>query len=1018
MKQKICLMGLLCPKNSHYNIQLPMILLAISPFIMCLQARAQQRESFTVTGKVISAASGVAIEGATITNKRSRIHAVTDRLGEYHIPAQPDDVLIYSFVGYVTVEEDVNGREQIIIALDSAANTLEEVEINAGYYTTTRRTSTGNISHIDSETIGKQPVLNPLQALQAAAPGVFVQQLSGVPGDGFSIQVRGMNSLRPDANEPLYVIDGVPYSSESLSTQSVKGFSLNNVSPLNLINPASIQSIEILKDADATAIYGSRGANGVILITTNRTKHEGGFAISLNSYFGLGKAANLPDLLNTDEYISMRKEAFINDGVEPTVVNAPDLLLWDTTRYTDWQKLLLNNYARANNTQLSLTGGTQYTNYSVDISKYYQGTVFHDNFGYRRRSANMQISQRAFNDRMRIHINFRYTKDKNSLPANDPSRMVLNLLPNSPRIYDDSGRYNFENGTFANPVAALNNVYHHSSAVFFSSSSLQLQLTSDISFQASVGYTANMMDELNLETLASQSPDSDPVGTAIHGNGKTTNWIAEPRISFKKGLSIGKLEILLGATFQQDNTKKKATKASGYRNDNLLEDIDAATTLTPYGSTLATYRYMAYYGRLNYTLHDKYIVNMTTRRDGSSRFGPERKFGTFGAIGLAWLFSDERWLANSGWLEHGKLRVSWGTAGSDQIGNFQYMATYNATTYPYNGISGLIPSRLANRDYGWERNRKAEAGLEVGLFKGRIFLAASYYRHRSSNQLVGMPLPMTTGFASIQANLPATVENKGVEIEVNSKIISLEKMSWSMSANLTLPRNKLINFPDIESSTYVNVYKIGLPLSATRLYRYTGIDPNTGLYTFFDMNGDGRINSSDQSVMEGPEVAYFGGINNRVDLKGGISIDFTFRAVKQTGRNFRATANGAPGTRYSNQPSAVLGRWRSVSSSGVDMQRFTQGDTPALLAYAYMRNSDASIGDASFIRLQNVAVSWQPSHLVGWEFTNFRPTIYLQGQNLLTISKYAGADPENQTLQALPPIRMYTVGVRFNYHKY
>jgi len=311
------------------------------------QGFAQER--FSVNGKVISAASGVAIEGATVTNKRTRVHAITDRVGEYRIPARPDDVLSFSYVGYATAEEHINGREQIIVALDSAESMLEEVEINAGYYTVKDRERTGSISRITAAEIGKQPVSNILSALRGRVPGVYIQQESGVPGSAMQVKVRGQNSLRntyqDNGNLPLYLIDGVPFPMEPLASSNGASI-VNGGNPLHNINPADIESVTILKDADATAIYGSRGANGVVLITTKRGK-KGDTSIDINLSHGVSAVANRMPLLNTDQYLAMRYEALSNDGAVPgTLYPDHDLLVWDTTRYTDWQDELIGGNAQ------------------------------------------------------------------------------------------------------------------------------------------------------------------------------------------------------------------------------------------------------------------------------------------------------------------------------------------------------------------------------------------------------------------------------------------------------------------------------------------------------------------------------------------------------------------------------------------------------------------------------------------------------------------------------------------------
>src|SRR5690606_18096311 len=318
------------------------------------------------------------------------------------------------------------------------------------------------------------------------------------------------------------------------------------------------------------------------------------------------------------------------------------------------------------------------------------------------------------------------------------------------------------------------------------------------------------------------------------------SWIAEPQISFNKEWGKSELNLLLGTTFQQTCALPIFQYGLGFTSNALINDLASASTRIVERSNELTYKYAAVFARVNYNLNHKYILNLTGRRDGSSRFGPENRIASFGAVGAAWQFSRENFMDNVSFVSFGKLRASYGTSGNDQIGDYQFFDTYSGGNI-YQGITGLAPTRLYNPDYQWETNRKLELALETGFFKDRIFLTASYYQNRSSNQLVGIPIPATTGFTSLHGNLNAEVENRGWEFTLRTQNINSEQFKWESNLNFTVSQNELLEFPDLDNSVYSEQYRIGYPLNIQLAYHYTGINPETGIYQFEDANGDGQI---------------------------------------------------------------------------------------------------------------------------------------------------------------------------------
>jgi hypothetical protein len=462
----------------------------------------------------------------------------------------------------------------------------------------------------------------------------------------------------------------------------------------------------------------------------------------------------------------------------------------------------------------------------------------------------------------------------------------------------------------------------------------------------------------------------------------------------------------MGTTFQESIQEGETIQATGYTSDALLENILAATNVNIASSSYTQYRYAAIFGRANYTWREKYIVNLTGRRDGSSRFGPGKQFGNFGAIGLAWIFSNESFVKSGvPFLSFGKLRSSYGSTGSDAIGNYQYLNSYLSTTYPYNGSSGLVISRLANPDYSWETNRKLELGIELGFIKDAITFSASWYKNRSSNQLVGLPLPVITGQSSVQFNLPATVENTGWELQINTVNVKHSRFEWLTTFNVTIPKNKLVKFPNLDAfPAYNNIYKEGSSLFLKRTLQSNGVDPTTGSYTFADVNEDGSVSiDEDGKFLKEIAQSYYGGINNHIRF-GRVQLDIFFQFVNQTGSNYMKSFS-SPGM-LSNQPNVVLGRWQEAGDNAI-VQRYSSLTS---ISYIYNRFSDNVISDASFIRLKNASLSWQLPEKWMKKLKITGAKLNLQGQNLLTFTNFLGMDPESQNVSFLPPLRVVAAG--------
>jgi len=470
----------------------------------------------------------------------------------------------------------------------------------------------------------------------------------------------------------------------------------------------------------------------------------------------------------------------------------------------------------------------------------------------------------------------------------------------------------------------------------------------------------------------------------------------------------GSLEALAGLSYQERIQTRITVSGTGYTNDDLLGSLSGASVVSP-SNSISQYRYAALFGRVNYKFRNRYILNGNVRRDGSSRFGPAYRFSNFGAIGAAWIISEEPVLKRlHSVISYAKLRGSYGITGNDQIGDYQYLDAWSSsTTYRYAGISGLLPTRLFNASYQWERNAKLEGALEIGFLEDRIFLSSSFYRNRSNNQLISYKLPSQTGFTTIIKNLDALVQNTGIEFELNSKILKQKNISWQLNLNLTIPRNKLLRYPGLETSSDKLNFAIGQPLTTLRTFTYLGVNSQTGKYTFADIDNDGKISSpNDLTNIAFIGSYYYGGLENQFTL-GNWQLTIFFNFNKQTGRSYLANLTDLPGS-LSNQPTLVLDRWQKPGDN-TNIQRFSSIDYSSYITYS---SSSTLISDASFIRLRNISLAYNiPQRILQkLKLENVKP--FFEGQNLLTITNYKGADPETQNLLALPPLKIFAAGFR------
>jgi TonB-linked SusC/RagA family outer membrane protein len=955
-----------------------------------------------LTGKITDE-NGQPLAGVTVSVKGGTISTMTNNEGIYSIDVAANNTLVFSYLGYQAQEILVGNSKTIYLSLKNVSGQLDQVQI-MGYGTTTQRLATGNISVVKAETIANQPVTNPLQALIGRIAGLQITQNVGIPGGGMSVQIRGRNSIAAN-NAPLYIIDGVQHTSTTIGQAQNNGMG----NPLNLINPNDIESISVLKDADATSIYGSRAANGVILITTKRAI-AGKTTVEANLNSGVGSSTRMVAPLSTAQYLQLRRDAFVNSNLTPTTSTAPDLLSWDQDLDNNIQDQLFGRTAKNADAYLSLYGGNAHTSFKLSGTYHKENSVLQKSGDFTRGNMHVAISHFSTDRKFNLSFNGIYGASKNNLQNNINLATTAQLPPNYP-LYDGNGNYNWVSGK-TNVLAQTTSYIKDNNENINASLALGYKLLPMLQIKANIGYNSVNNDQVQPQPTTFLAPSATPTNYSTFSNQKSNSFLFEPQIVYSAQIGGGKLEVLGGGTFQKTNNNLRATIFTNYANDQLMESMVAGTAYFGTGSNV-DYNFMSAFVRANYNLNDSYILNGTFRRDGSSRFGPGKQFGNFGSVGAAWLFAKESIFSRQTWLSHGKLRASYGTTGSDGIGDYGYLSLYSYTN-DYGSLKAIRPSQIANDDFQWEVNRKLEIAIDLGFLYDRILFNTAWYRNRSGNQLVTYPLPATTGFTGYTANLTALVQNTGWEFELNTINIR-GSFNWSTSINLTIPRNKLLEFPNIAATSYAASLVIGQPLNIIQRYRFLGVDETTGLAKMQDINGDNVFTAQssynnrggDYVIAGTTDPIWYGGINNSISYKG-FSLDVFFTYTKQKGNNFLSNNFASFGRLFNFWPTH-LAYWKQPGDKASIPKPFAAAN-PSLTQFS---TSDYTFSDASFLRLRNVSFYYQ----LPQEWTNGigvqKVKLYAQGQNLWTQTNFLGYDPEQSASSGvgLAPLKQFTFGI-------
>lgn len=962
-----------------------------------------------ISGKIVDE-KGEPMVGVTVTvvpaNPDTKPLAYTNnnKDGNFTVNAEQQDKLRFSYMGFITQEHTVSSlKTPILIKMVSAIGSLDEVQVIA-YGTTSRRLNTGTVSSVTADDIAKQPVANPLLALQGRVAGAVITQNSGLPGGHVDILIRGASSIS-SGTTPLYVIDGVPFNAGAPASVNGAGFNEVNgiaapsgrLSPFSIINPDDIERIDILKDADATAIFGTKGANGAVMITTKRAK-QGKTQLSLNLQQGVGDVARFVPVLSLAQYLDMRRQALKNDGITPSPTNAPDLFTWSQTEGTDWQRIYMGETAQYTNINATIQGGDARTRMLLSTGYNRETPVSPGNQANQRATIRLNVEHSSLDKKFNALANVTYGYNNSNMLRGDYSQFTF-MAPNKP-IYGPTGAFDWS--ASSNPEASLMERYIGTTNSLTSSLNLRYTIAKGLELQLNSGYNKSNTNQNQQSPAASQNPRYG-VATNNANFGIIDNefYSVEPQINYKRKIANGDLSVLIGTTFQNTAHLSTAINGAQYINTQLLGAIAGAASYRISGAN-TRYKYNSLFTRLNYNFQDKYIINGIVRRDGSSRFGADYSFGNFGSIGGAWIFSNESFLKDKkSILSFGKLKANWGLTGNDLIADYLYSPLFRAAGM-YHGQTTLRSNNPANEAIRWETTQKLDIGVDLGFFQDRVLLNANYYYNRSNNQLGSLTLPISTGYTGYMDNFPARIDMYGWEFELNATTIKKKNFSWKSSINLTIPRNEIVSVsPDFVGAATLPV---GYPLSQIRGYVFHSIDSQTGEPLFSTAaGGTTLVPTMDDLQWFGNTLPIaYGGIGNDFQYKG-FSLSFFLEVMHKDGYTIPRTASF--GLFGFNMPEFFSsGDWRQPG----DIASIPKATTRQ--SVSYLGNSNYGFGDNTYAKLRNVSIAYAlPTRWTkNIHITNAR--VFANAQNVYTWTKAKHLyDPE--TGVSTPPLRVITMGL-------
>lgn len=997
------------------GLVMSMLLLAV----FSVQAQTQD-----VSGRVTDQKDGSPLPGVTVTVKGTNVSTATAADGTFtlKVPAGAK-TLVISSVGYSNKEVAVGSN--LSIALAAGDNSLSEVVV-VGYGTKIKRDLTGSVAKVGAKELGNTPVTSFESALQGRAAGVQVEQQNGKLGQGIKVRIRGASSVSA-GNEPLYVIDGVPVVTNNLSSNGAA------TNPLADINTNDIESIEILKDASSAAIYGSRGSNGVVLITTKRGK-AGKSKVDFGFFSGIQEPTHLRKFMNAQQFVDYSRQAAIGAGrYEYRLGYYPDeqsaIDDWSSyvesrlKRYsagnddyktykvnTDWQK---EAFQRAPITQydLSLSGGNEKTTF-------YMGGQYLDQSGIIKRNNLKRYNGRInvdhkFNNWLTAGMNLSFARTLNYRVSNDnafstPLQSVA-LSPITPlidprtgllsgQLDNNTGNPNTNYPVYYNPMLSVKDAYYNT----FVNRMLgnvygQAQITKNLSFRTEFG-----MDQLNQTEEAYYGPITVRNAGYPRGGAFTT---ADQILNYNTNnffRYVGKLgdkhnfDAVLGMSYQDQNWFTQGATAESFPAP-AYKKLTSAGTKTDATSTETEFSFLSYFSRLNYKFMDRYLVALSGRFDASSRFGPNSRWGFFPAASVGWIVSEEKFLQDSKWLSFLKLKASYGLTGNAEIGNYPWQGLWSGNG-AYATIPGQIPSQLSNPNLKWESTASADFGIEFGVLNNRITAEVDYYFRNTKDLLLAVEVPGTSGFSSQIRNL-GKLTNKGIEFSINSDNVVTRNFRWTTNVNFGLNRNKITDLNGQELGVgNVNRAREGQPIGVFVAREFAGADPANGdaLWIKNTKGPDGKIDRSTTSkyneaadvVIGNPNPDFIYGMRNNFNYKG-IELDVFLQGVQGNnvydGGGQYMSASGSNG--FDNQTVDQLKAWKNPGDKTMvpEARTFQANGTDPSSRWLY---------DGSYLRVKQLTLAYNLPKNVLTKIKLERARVYVRGQNLFTITNYKGWDPE------------------------
>jgi len=966
-----------------------------------------ERQEVRVTGHVTDK-NGTGLPGVTVLLKGTSIAAPTDAEGNYSIGV-PDGngSLVFSYIGYQRQEVDINNRTTINATLADDAEALKEVVV-IGYGTQAKSDITGAVTSLKAEDFNKGANATIDQLLSGKAAGVQVVQNSGEPGGGIAVRIRGSSSINAGAS-PLYVIDGLPLDNSPVISGGGANFDASQPrNPLASINPSDIESIEILKDASATAIYGSRGANGVVLITTKKGR-EGRTSISYNSYVGVQNVANKIDLLSAGEYKTVLNELIAAGGGSPDYT-VPE----GQNGGTDWQDELFRENAILQNHSLSFTGGNAKSNYYASFNYFDQDGVVKSS-SFERYSAKVNLNIQASEKlEVGVNLNVSYNVDDfvpSGFGFNAESGTIyaaLNFDPTLPLTNQEGGYslspfLDLDNPlTLANGSNAIANSYRTFGTVFgkytiLPGLSAKLNIGGDIT---------NSRRDVYIDRSTRYGGPQGGIATILQG--QNTNYLVEGTVTYDKTIASHHLNALLGATTQRfvfDNTNNVSRNFPADATETYNMGLGDRSTFD-LGSGRATNSLLSYLGRINYEFKEKYLLTASFRIDGSSRFGSNNRFGYFPSFAAGWKLHQESFMQQFPWISTLKPRISWGQTGNQEIGNYAAISTFSSgpsAILDDNLVSTTNPARIANPDLKWETTEQTDAGIDFGFLNERISGSIDYYRKRTFDMLLNLPIPTSTGFTSILSNV-GSIRNTGWEFALNS--INLEgDFNWSTNINLSTIKNEVLDLGGLAQiitggagqTSQVFIIQEGLPAFSFYGYQIDGIwqqgddftqttdNVKPGDFKYRDINGDNTVNAEDRVVLGNsfPDLTW--SLGNTFEYKN-FQLNIFLEGVEGVSmlNNNLVDAYFPIQFRRNRFAEPYLNRWTPENPSEKYPSFINPTSQGSKLVNSY------TVEDASYARVKTITLGYSfPRNIKGLQ----NLSVYVTGENLFTFTKYSGYDP-------------------------